>query len=182
MSLALFIVASAGIYIAFARGGALEIPAFPLIPRDLLRFIGGETILPNNAVPTDIQPWDNMRLPTHTIPYEYDLHLGVDMQEFRFNGTVAIHVKVVRPTHEIVLHANMLEISEASLLKGNEVRKLSWTNGSYQTVHFSAEGNMIEAGQVCRFDVLFFSCIVIDDAAYWLFRCNYRLASWILSQ
>ncbi|KAJ2493003.1 hypothetical protein IWW37_001007 [Coemansia sp. RSA 2050] len=54
-------------------------------------------------------------LPTNVTPVHYDLLLAPDLDALAYTGEVRIRVRVNEPTDKIVLHANELEIQEASL-------------------------------------------------------------------
>ncbi len=64
--------------------------------------------VPSDAAITSVRP--TLRLPDGVTPLAYDLRLEVDPQTVTFRGAVAIRVRVDRPTREIWLHADELEI------------------------------------------------------------------------
>jgi puromycin-sensitive aminopeptidase len=58
------------------------------------------------------------RLPRSVVPRRYDLTVGVDLDESRFWGRVAIDLDVLDTTDVIVLHARDLEVELESLVAG----------------------------------------------------------------
>lgn len=61
----------------------------------------------------------NYRLPNNTHPETYDISLftRVDIEDLDFSGLVKIGIVVDHPTHEIVLHARQLVISNVRLFR-----------------------------------------------------------------
>ncbi|XP_062585470.1 uncharacterized protein LOC134247152 isoform X2 [Saccostrea cucullata] len=71
------------------------------------------TLTSTSPTPT---PPTNFRLPDTLIPLEYDLAIQPNMfsgspDSFDFEGTVKIKMKVRKATHEVIMHANNLTIS-----------------------------------------------------------------------
>ena len=58
---------------------------------------------------------ERYRLPRTVVPSRYDLTLEPDLDAGTFDGTVAVAIEVVEPVTEIVLNANELRLSEATL-------------------------------------------------------------------
>lgn len=58
---------------------------------------------------------NSFRLPRHTAPSHYDIHLDLDMDTFTFDGFVEIQIEVSQPISELVLNSAEITISEAHL-------------------------------------------------------------------
>ncbi|XP_051911006.1 thyrotropin-releasing hormone-degrading ectoenzyme-like [Hippocampus zosterae] len=70
------------------------------------------------AAPTEeeaARPWRKSRLPASVRPRHYDLRLDVRMDNFTFSGDVSIDIECVNATRLILLHADRLEVSSASV-------------------------------------------------------------------
>ena len=65
-------------------------------------------------------PDEPHRLPRAAVPGHYRIHLDVDLEAARFEGTVEISLDLVEPVESITLNAAELEIAEASLELGGE--------------------------------------------------------------
>uniref|UniRef100_A0A6G1SDN0 Aminopeptidase n=1 Tax=Aceria tosichella TaxID=561515 RepID=A0A6G1SDN0_9ACAR len=66
----------------------------------------------------DDNKFSGVRLPTNIKPVHYDLHLKPNFEDFTFTGKVAITYKATadtKSTHDVVLHANDLKITEGHL-------------------------------------------------------------------
>ncbi|XP_029900588.1 glutamyl aminopeptidase isoform X2 [Myripristis murdjan] len=48
--------------------------------------------------------WNNFRLPSYVNPVHYDLHLEPDLSTDLYTGSVAVHLKVSKPTRHLWLH------------------------------------------------------------------------------
>jgi len=70
------------------------------------------------ATPEPRDPGANFRLSKQVLPRRYALRLQLDLDQWRYTGTVDIDVTIAAPTDTITLHALDLEIAEARL--GNE--------------------------------------------------------------
>uniref|UniRef100_A0A3Q3DTN2 Aminopeptidase n=1 Tax=Hippocampus comes TaxID=109280 RepID=A0A3Q3DTN2_HIPCM len=73
----------------------------------------GERVAPTEEEAA--QPWTKSRLPASVRPRHYDLHLAVHMDNFTFSGDVSIDIECVNATRLILLHADRLEVSSASV-------------------------------------------------------------------
>ncbi|KAI8500654.1 Endoplasmic reticulum aminopeptidase 1 [Branchiostoma belcheri] len=60
-------------------------------------------------------PWHRPRLPKSLAPFHYRLELKPNLEEFLFTGAVEISLHCLAPTRYIVLHANLLNITEGSV-------------------------------------------------------------------
>ncbi|GAM25589.1 hypothetical protein SAMD00019534_087640, partial [Acytostelium subglobosum LB1] len=69
---------------------------------------------------------DRLILPDYVVPLKYQLHIIPDMIAFKFEGTVSIEMRVVRPTTEIVLHSFELSIKSAQLSTGAQSTDISY--------------------------------------------------------
>ena len=67
-------------------------------------------------------PGPNFRLSKHVMPRRYDLRLELDLERWRYAGTVDIDVAIGAPTDTLTLHALELEIAEARLTTGATAR------------------------------------------------------------
>lgn len=61
--------------------------------------------------------WRNFRLPSYVNPVHYDLHLEPNLIDDTYSGTVAIHVKVRKPTRHLWLHIRETFVSTLPRLK-----------------------------------------------------------------
>ena len=67
----------------------------------------------------------NYRLPTHVIPYLYEIeikpYIGYEFNErsFTFDGKTNIHFNCVRPTDKVIFHINDLKIKNLALKNKN---------------------------------------------------------------
>ena len=66
--------------------------------------------------PATVDGW--VRLDRSVVPRRYDLDLRVDPRGERFSGEVGIEVELSRPTREIALHAERLELVSARVVSG----------------------------------------------------------------
>ncbi|KAI9720919.1 MAG: Aminopeptidase 2 mitochondrial [Chrysothrix sp. TS-e1954] len=77
-------------------------------------------------------------LPTNIKPVHYDLTLEPDLQNFKYNGKVAINLKAVEQAHAIVLNTLDLKIDRAELQTGATRATLDVaTNEDAQTTTFN---------------------------------------------
>ena len=60
-------------------------------------------------------PGPNFRLSKQVLPRRYALRIELDLEHWRFSGSVDIDIAVAAPTDTITLHALDLEIAEARL-------------------------------------------------------------------
>ncbi|MEM1031328.1 MAG: M1 family aminopeptidase [Myxococcota bacterium] len=60
------------------------------------------------------------RLPDGVAPLRYALALDIDPAAETFTGTVAVDVRIDRPTTSVVMHARDLDIERAELVEGDE--------------------------------------------------------------
>ncbi|XP_047467541.1 glutamyl aminopeptidase [Mugil cephalus] len=61
--------------------------------------------------------WRNFRLPSYVNPVHYDLHLEPDLIDDTYSGTVAIKVKVEKPTRHLWLHIRETFVTTIPRLK-----------------------------------------------------------------
>ena len=73
-----------------------------------------------------------VRLPDGATPLAYDLRLEVDPDRDAFTGTVAIHLRLDRATDHVWLHADQLELHDAT-----------WDEGTLEIVHVPGADRMI---------------------------------------
>ncbi|XP_019622170.1 PREDICTED: thyrotropin-releasing hormone-degrading ectoenzyme-like [Branchiostoma belcheri] len=75
-------------------------------------------------------PWHRPRLPKSLAPYHYRLELKPNLEDSVFTGTVEISLHCLAPTRYIVLHANLLNITEGSVflksLRGEILTLRDW--------------------------------------------------------
>ncbi|CAF2515714.1 unnamed protein product [Rotaria sp. Silwood2] len=80
------------------------------------------------------------RLPKSIVPTHYDLTIQPNLDKFKFNGDVNIHLKVQEPTSSIVLYAAELEVDNAkvkSTSKDEQEGKIEYDKeGERITVNF----------------------------------------------
>ena len=77
-------------------------------------------------------PTPGVRLPDGATPLSYDLRLEVDPDRDAFTGTVAIHVKLDRASDRVWLHADQLELHDAT-----------WDEGALEIVHVPGADRMV---------------------------------------
>ncbi|CAL1297547.1 unnamed protein product [Larinioides sclopetarius] len=77
-------------------------------------------------------PWYSPRLPSHTVPEHYDLHLHPSLTQDGFQGRVSIVVALRKPADRLLVHkAKLLNVSEAqvwSVLDSGELEKIEIQN------------------------------------------------------
>lgn len=59
------------------------------------------------------------RLPRHVVPSRYEIRLSPDLEKFKFDGEVKIHVDVKEPVSEVLLNALELNIHSAAASSDN---------------------------------------------------------------
>ncbi|MCA9705151.1 MAG: M1 family metallopeptidase [Myxococcales bacterium] len=75
-----------------------------------------------SAQPSPLDAPSSLRLPTAVRPLRYDLRLDVDPARPSTHGDVSIALEIAAPTEEIVLHADGLRITRATLtLEGRQL-------------------------------------------------------------
>ena len=57
-----------------------------------------------------------VRLSKNVIPFEYNIKLHPDLENFTFEGIETIILSVLKPTKSITLHSKEIEISTAEVL------------------------------------------------------------------
>uniref|UniRef100_A0A8D2CMI4 Aminopeptidase n=1 Tax=Sciurus vulgaris TaxID=55149 RepID=A0A8D2CMI4_SCIVU len=63
-------------------------------------------------------PWNKIRLPEHVIPVHYALMIHANLSTLTFWGTTEIEITASQSTSTIILHSHHLQISKATLRKG----------------------------------------------------------------
>lgn len=63
--------------------------------------------------------WWNVRLPKNVVPKHYDVLLYIDLKKSEFFGSVAIRVKVLSSTENVLVHVNKMNITSASVEKAS---------------------------------------------------------------
>jgi puromycin-sensitive aminopeptidase len=82
----------------------------------------------------------NFRLTKDVRPNQYDLHFDLDLENWTFTGRERIGLQVDRPTREITLHCDELEITAAWLTGGPRSRRIEYENESETaTLYFADE-------------------------------------------
>ena len=78
---------------------------------------GGEPTSTASPGPTTAgtEAWWNVRLPENVIPDHYDVSLRINLKELWFDGDVSILVHVTQSTDIILVHVNLMNISEVSV-------------------------------------------------------------------
>uniref|UniRef100_A0AAY5EE32 Aminopeptidase n=1 Tax=Electrophorus electricus TaxID=8005 RepID=A0AAY5EE32_ELEEL len=61
--------------------------------------------------------WTNFRLPNYITPFHYDLHMEPDLNTDVYTGTVAIHLKLSKPSSHLWLHIRETFVSVIPTLK-----------------------------------------------------------------
>ena len=59
--------------------------------------------------------WRNVRLPANIVPDHYDLVLYIDLKKLVFFGDVSILVNVTKPTENVLVHVNKMNITSAKV-------------------------------------------------------------------
>jgi len=63
----------------------------------------------------EVFPWQDIRLPSHTIPIHYDIFLHPNLTTFYMTGSVEILLTILEKTNFFVIHSKDLNISEVSV-------------------------------------------------------------------
>lgn len=75
----------------------------------------------------------NYRLSSDIIPSIYDLHIEVDLDSLKFNGTETIHVHANQPTSKVQLHMLDLSIDEVQLIESETAIPITSTTYNDET-------------------------------------------------
>ena len=59
--------------------------------------------------------WWNVRLPDNIVPVHYDVVLYIDLKKLVFFGDVSILVNVKKPTENVLVHVNKMNITSAKV-------------------------------------------------------------------
>ena len=59
--------------------------------------------------------WWNVRLPDNIVPDHYDVVLYIDLKKLVFFGNVSILVNVTKPTENVLVHVNKMNITSAKV-------------------------------------------------------------------
>ena len=57
--------------------------------------------------------WWNVRLPENIVPDHYDVVLYIDLKKLVFFGDVSILVNVTKPTENVLVHVNKMNITQS---------------------------------------------------------------------
>ena len=57
--------------------------------------------------------WWNVRLPDNIVPDHYDVVLSIDLKKLVFFGDVSILVNVTKPTENVLVHVNKMNITQS---------------------------------------------------------------------
>lgn len=80
--------------------------------------LGVTTAAPGPTTPGS-EVWWNVRLPKNIVPEHYDVLLNIDLKKSEFFGSVAIRVKVLSSTENVLVHVNKMNITSASVEKAS---------------------------------------------------------------
>lgn len=88
----------------------------------------------------------NYRLPTSVAPSIYDLHISVDLENLKFNGSETIYVDARQPTSTIELHLLDLFVDDVQVSDGaNAIPITSQTYNSETQIYRIALGQSLTA-------------------------------------
>ena len=73
--------------------------------------------------------WWKVRLPDSIVPVHYDVLLYIDLKKLEFSGNVTILVNVTKPTKNVLVHVNKMNVTSVSVEKAS--------GGSKQNVFLS---------------------------------------------
>lgn len=79
----------------------------------------------------------NYRLSGNVVPSIYDLHITVDLVNFKFNGFETISVHANQPTSTIELHGLDLSIDDVQVIEGENTVPIAAMNYNNETQTFS---------------------------------------------
>ena len=86
---------------------------------------GGEvpSVVATTSAPGPTTPgsevWWNVRLPDSIVPVHYDVVLYIDLKKLEFHGDVVILVNVTKPTENVLVHVNKMNVSDVSVEKAS---------------------------------------------------------------
>ena len=70
---------------------------------------------PPGPTPLGTEVWRNVRLPDNIVPVHYDVVLYIDLKKLVFFGDVSILVNVTKPTENVLVHFNKMNITSAKV-------------------------------------------------------------------
>ena len=94
----------------------------------------------NEKVITETKNLDNADylLPKTIVPLNYDIFLKVDLEKFKFYGTVNMNIQVLEKTGHIMLHSKNLKITRV-VLKDYDIEEIIQTG----TVNFDRKRDLL---------------------------------------
>lgn len=78
----------------------------------------------------------NYRLSSDIVPTVYDLHIEIDLDNWKFNGTETIHVHTNQATSKVQLHLLDLSLNEVQVIEGEIAIPITSTDFNNETQIF----------------------------------------------
>lgn len=85
----------------------------------------------------------NYRLSSDITPSIYDLHIEIDLDNLKFNGTETIHVHANQPTSKVQLHLLDLSVDDLHVIEGET--EIPFTSTGYNNETQIFEINLTES-------------------------------------
>ncbi|XP_006821164.1 glutamyl aminopeptidase-like [Saccoglossus kowalevskii] len=113
-----------GFFLSYWRAAliAIGVVLLLLLVGLLVGFLKPGPTPPSNVTVTGAPPtldpsksWNHLRLPDTMEPIEYDLHLRINVDAARFNGSVSMTVRILQDTDEVLVHAMTLDVTQSSV-------------------------------------------------------------------
>lgn len=114
----------------------------------------------------------NYRLSGDVVPSIYDLHITVDLADFKFSGSETVFVHAIRATSTIELHALDLFIDEVQVIEGENAIPITKQSYNNETQIFSIDlGQSLISGRDYEIHLTFEG--EIKDDMTGLYRSSY---------
>lgn len=84
----------------------------------------------------ELNPWLNWRLDELVRPYQYEVNLTIDVDNEQFEGSVRIHMDILKPVRYVVLHSKNLDITKSDLYTKSSVNVTGGKSFSYEPNQF----------------------------------------------
>ncbi len=77
------------------------------------------------TTPSNLEPWEKIRLPNDVQPIHYDMLIRVYLDTLNFSGNSNISINVTNPTDKILFHINKINITSVEVVDSSNNAVLS---------------------------------------------------------